>query len=89
MKGYQGFCNLHGAYADTVLCQQCLQETLSLMFAYSEEQARMSSTHTFDSYNYYNFSNKKVPTGPISLGRWEEQTDYDRNFLKSLGISKE
>ena len=26
---------------------------------------------------------------PISLGRWEEQTEYDRDFLASCGIRAE
>jgi hypothetical protein len=28
-------------------------------------------------------------TEPVSFGRWETLTEYDRNFLASLGISAE
>jgi hypothetical protein len=37
----------------------------------------------------YRFTSNLTSSAPISLGRWEERTEYDRDFLASMGISVE
>lgn len=80
--GYQGQCEFHGPYFNTVLCSECIREIFT-----------SPSTYTTSSVAGP-FSLLRPPVipeelKPVSLGRWEEQTDNDREFLQACGISQE
>jgi hypothetical protein len=76
------FCEVHGFFAGQI-CSMC-EDQLTIQ-AQKEMAKSIPTILQFMSANFKNCTT----SAPISLGRWEERTEYDRDFLASMGISAE
>jgi hypothetical protein len=86
--GYRGICQIHGEYHDVVLCPLCIQDMFKLMASTTHTSA-VKEPHVFNLLQPPFVPSILQELQPISLGRWEEQTDTDREFLQACGISQE
>jgi len=94
MNNYRGVCQIHGEYHDVVLCPMCIQDMFNLMANTTRIPAVIEPNRTNLLQNrsvrsWLTDNSSATPDEPISLGRWEEQTDTDREFLQACGISQE
>ena len=70
-------CSSHGLYT-AAICPGCVDNLVDML---------TSTVTTTAQSTFYNEPDPYAEICPVSLGRWEEQTEYDRDFLASCGIS--
>jgi hypothetical protein len=80
MAGYKEFCLIHGMRYSNGFCHKCIEQC-------QPTYCLPGDNETVSGWIRNLTNSAKVIQEPVSLGRWEEQTDHDREFLQACGIS--